>query len=73
VNSTFPMGPRSFRVIEVLRETIHLAEQTPELGPSNPGVVDLRRILSQWIAQNDFLHKEGIALMKDQGNAAQAT
>jgi hypothetical protein len=73
VNSTFQMGPRSSRIIEVLSETIQRAEQTPELGPSDPGVVELRRILSQWIAQNGLLLKDGIALTKGRGDAVETS
>jgi hypothetical protein len=47
------MGPRSSRVIQILRETIQHAEGTPELGPHDPGVVELRRLLTQWIAERE--------------------
>jgi hypothetical protein len=53
------MGPRSSRVIEILRETIDQAEQTPELGPYDPGVVELRRLLSRWIEE-----REGVRLFE---------
>ena len=47
------MGPRSSRVIEILRETIDQAEQTQELGPYDPGVVELRRLLARWIEERN--------------------
>jgi hypothetical protein len=47
------MGPRSFRILEILRETIGRAEQTPELGPHDPGVVELRRLLMKWVDEHD--------------------
>jgi len=49
------MSPRSSRVIEILRETIHHAEQTPELGPYDPGVIELRRLLTRWVAEREAL------------------
>jgi hypothetical protein len=45
------MGLRSSRVLEILRETIEQAEQTPGLGPYDPGVVQLKQILTRWIAE----------------------
>ncbi len=45
------MGPRSDRVLEVLRETIEQAERTPGLGPNDPGVLQLRQILTRWTAE----------------------
>jgi hypothetical protein len=47
------MSPRSSRVIEILRETIRHAEQTPELGPYDPGVIELRRLLTRWVAERE--------------------
>jgi len=44
------MGPRSSRVIEIIRETIQRAEQTAELGRNDPGVIELKRILVRWLA-----------------------
>jgi hypothetical protein len=44
------MGPRSSRVIEILRETIQQAEHTAELGPNDPGVIELKRLLVRWLA-----------------------
>jgi hypothetical protein len=65
------MGPRSSRVIEVLRETILRAEQTPELGPNDPGVIELKRLLSQWVAQTDLVLKDDVPLLKDRCNTAE--
>jgi hypothetical protein len=47
------MGLRSSRVLEILRETIEQAEQTPGLGPYDPGVVQLKQILTRWVAERD--------------------
>lgn len=47
------MGIRSSKVIEILRQTVAKAEETPELGAHDPGVVELRRILEQWTAERD--------------------
>jgi hypothetical protein len=44
------MGPRSSRVIEIIRETIQQAELTSELGPDDPGVIELKRLLVRWLA-----------------------
>lgn len=57
-----PMGPRSSRVIEILRETILRAEQTPELGPYDPGVVELRRILNDWMEARGTTQDRKISL-----------
>jgi hypothetical protein len=43
------MVRRSSRVLEILRETIEQAEQTSELGPDDPGVVELKRLLARWL------------------------
>jgi hypothetical protein len=43
------MTRRSSRILEILRETIEQAEQTSELGPSDPGVVELKRLLARWL------------------------
>jgi hypothetical protein len=51
------MGPRSSRVIEVLREAIRQAEQTPGLGPSDPGVIQLRHILTRWVEERNELEQ----------------
>jgi hypothetical protein len=45
------MGPRSLRVLDVLRETIEQAEKSPGLGPDDPGVIQLKQILSRWTAE----------------------
>ncbi len=50
------MGPRSVRILEVLRQTIEEAERTPGLGSDDPGVIQLRRILAQWSAERDEHH-----------------
>ena len=47
------MGLRSSRVLEILRETIEQAEQTPGLGPYDLGVVQLKQILARWVAERD--------------------
>lgn len=47
------MGPRSSRLLEVLRETIEQAERMPGLGPNDPGVIQLRQIFSRWSAERD--------------------
>jgi hypothetical protein len=52
------MARRSSRVLEILRETIDHAEHTTELGPDDPGVVELKRLLARWL---DEWHQ-------DQGN-----
>lgn len=49
------MSPRSSRVIEILHETIRHAEQTPELGPYDPGVIELKRLLTRWVAEREAL------------------
>lgn len=45
------MVRRSSRILEILRETIEQAEQTSELGPSDPGVVELKRLLARWLEE----------------------
>ncbi len=50
------MGPRSVRLLEVLRQTIEEAERTPGLGSGDPGVIQLRHILAQWTAERDAEH-----------------
>lgn len=56
------MEPRSSRVIEILRETILRAEQAPELGPYDPGVIELRRILNAWLAECGTARDRKLAL-----------
>jgi hypothetical protein len=43
------MPRRSSRILEILRETIEQAEQASELGPGDPGVIELKRLLSRWL------------------------
>ncbi len=47
------MESRSPRILHVLRETIEQAENTPGLGPGDPGVVQLQQILTRWTAERD--------------------
>jgi hypothetical protein len=56
------MGLRSSRVLEILRETIQQAEQTPGLGPYDPGVVQLKQILARWVAERDAAEARQVAL-----------
>jgi hypothetical protein len=60
------MGPRSTRVIEFVQETIRRAEK--ELGPSDQGVVELRRILNEWIAEREAA---SLALVSERERVAQ--
>ena len=45
------MVRRSSRILEILRETIEQAEKTSELGPTDPGVVELKRLLARWLEE----------------------
>jgi hypothetical protein len=56
------MGLRSSRVLEILRETIQQAEQTPGLGPYDPGVVQLKQILARWVAERDAAEGRRVSL-----------
>jgi hypothetical protein len=56
------MGLRSSRVLEILRETIEQAEQTPGLGPYDPGVVQLKQILARWVAERDGAEGRRVSL-----------
>jgi hypothetical protein len=59
------MGPRSNRLIDVVRETILRAEEQPELGPGDPGVVELRRILNEWVAEREAMPKPGFPTVNE--------
>lgn len=61
------MGVRSSRVLEILRETIEQAEQTPGLGPYDPGVVQLKQILTRWIAERDAAEGKQAAVSDQTG------
>ncbi len=54
------MGPRSVRILEVLRQTIEEAERTPGLGSADPGVIQLQKILAQWTAERDAEHADQV-------------
>jgi hypothetical protein len=56
------MGLRSSRVLEILRETIEQAEQTPGLGPYDPGVVQLKQILTRWVAERDAAEGQQVSV-----------
>jgi hypothetical protein len=56
------MGLRSSRVLEILRETIEQAEQTPGLGPYDLGVIQLKQILARWVAERDASEGQQVAL-----------
>lgn len=60
------MGLRSSRVLEILRETIEQAEQTPGLGPYDPGVVQLKQILTRWIAERGAAEGRQVSAPSDQ-------
>lgn len=60
------MGPRSMRVLEVLRETIEQAEKTPGLGPDDPGVIQLRQILARWTTEREMETGSPIASGSDE-------
>jgi hypothetical protein len=57
---------RSSRVLEILRETIEQAEQTPGLGPYDPGVVQLKQILMRWVAERDAAEGGQLSALSDQ-------
>jgi hypothetical protein len=68
------MGLRSSRVLEILRETIQQAEQTPGLGPYDPGVVQLKQILARWVAERDAAEGKQVSLADETGiDEAQGT
>lgn len=61
------MGVRSSRVLEILRETIEQAEQTPGLGPYDPGVVQLKQILTRWVAERDAAEGKQVSVADETG------
>jgi hypothetical protein len=56
------MPVRSSKVLEILRETIEQAEETPGLGPHDPGVVQLKEILARWVAERDAAERRQLSL-----------
>ena len=61
------MGLRSSRVLEILRETIEQAEQTPGLGPYDLGVIQLKQILAQWVAERDAAQGQQVSVADPAG------
>ena len=57
---------RSSKVLEILRETIEQAERTPGLGSYDPGVIQLKQILTRWIAERDAAAGRQLSALNDQ-------